>query len=115
MAQVEITYAQSFHLQLEEHFRYLATHLGENRASLALIGLLDRFEARVALHPASAPVCAEAATIGLRHYRDFVDTQTQLRVIYRLDDTEQEAWALLCLDTRQSIRQALIQYCLASD
>lgn len=80
-----------------------------------MAGFLESFEVRVQAHPASAPVCIETADVGLTMYHDYVDSKLQLRVVYRVSDAADTVLALLFLNTRQSIREALIQHCLRQD
>lgn len=108
----KIEYSQTFRDQLYSRFAYLARHTGEQAAQRLLTEFLDTFEARITKHPKSSPLCVEAADIGLMTYHDYVDPELQLRVIYRISDVDGIVYGLLFLNTRQSIREALIQYCL---
>ena len=109
---IKIEYTETFRDQLYSRFAYLARHIGEQAAQSLLTEFLDAFEARIAHHPKSSPVCVEAADIGLMTYHDYVDPNLQLRVVYRTSDADDIVYGLLFLNTRQSIREALIQYCL---
>lgn len=112
---IKVEYTHSFREQLYTRFDYLSRHIGGQAAQDLLIGFLNSFESRINHHPKSSPLCAEAADLGLKAYHDYVDIELQLRVIYRFSDTEKAAYGLLFLNTRQSIRQALIQYCLQKE
>ncbi|AYA41778.1 type II toxin-antitoxin system RelE/ParE family toxin [Xenorhabdus nematophila] len=109
---MKFEYSLAFQGQLHDRFYYLARHIGQVAAQELLDGFITGFEKRVNEHPGSAPLCMEAADIGLTTYHDYVDSKLQLRTIYRFSETEGVVYPLLFLSTRQSIRQALIQYCL---
>lgn len=115
MTPSNIEYSQTFERQLHDCFRYLAKQIGQKAAKDLLKSFLDGFEARVLAHPKSAPLCEETADLGMTSYCDFVDPKRQMRVIYRTDKAKGIVYALLFLNTRQSIRQALIQYCLRQE
>ncbi|HHX05929.1 MAG TPA: type II toxin-antitoxin system RelE/ParE family toxin [Pseudomonas sp.] len=108
----KIEYSHTFRDQLHSRFAYLARDIGEQAAQKLLTDFLDTFEARITKHPKSSPLCAEAADIGLMTYHDYIDPKRQLRIIYRTSYTDETLYCLLFLNTRQSIREALIQYCL---
>ena len=110
-----IEYSHTFREQLYSRFSYLSRHLGEQTSQDLLAGFLESFEARVQIHPASAPVCLEAADVGLTAYHDYIDSKLQLRVVYRVTDKADTVFALLFLNTRQSIREALIHHCLKQE
>lgn len=110
-----IEYSKTFERQLQDSFYYLAKHIGQKAAKDLLDSFIDGFEARVLAHPKSSPVCEETADLGMTSYCDYVDTKRQMRVIYRTDKAKGIVYALLFLNTRQSIRQALIQYCLRQE
>ena|SRR5690554_4378751 len=109
---VSIEYTDTFRKQLYNRFQYLARQLGEKAAHELLTGFLDSFENRIANHPKSSPLCLEATDIGLESYHDFIDSKRQLRAVYRIAEADKKVYGLLFLSTRQSIREALIQYCL---
>ncbi len=109
---MKFEYSFTFRNQLHDQFYYLARHIGQTAAQELLDGFISGFEARVSKHPKSAPLCMEAADLGLRMYHDYVDTKLRLRAIYRFSEPESIIYPLLFLSTRQSIQQALIQYCL---
>ena len=111
----QVEYTLTFENQLHDRFHYLARHIGQEASRDMLEGFLDNFETRVLDLPDSAPVCEEAADLGLTSYHDYVDPQRQLRVIYRVDEAKKVVLGLLFLSTRQSLRQALVQYCLRRD
>ncbi|NHB93212.1 type II toxin-antitoxin system RelE/ParE family toxin [Photorhabdus cinerea] len=111
----KIEYTQTFENQLHERFDYLTRHIGTEASWEILETFLNSFEARILKHPKSAPLCEETADIGLINYHDYVDTKLQLRVIYNIDEANHTVIAMLLLSTRQSLRQALIQYCLRRD
>ena len=112
MIRPDIEYSHTFASQLHDRFYYLARHIGHKAAKELLDDFLDGFESRVLAHPERAPACIETADLGMTIYHDYVDPKRQCRVIYRTDKTNDVVYALLFLNTRQSIQQALIQYCL---
>ncbi|OCQ53130.1 hypothetical protein Ppb6_01531 [Photorhabdus australis subsp. thailandensis] len=109
---MKFEYSLAFQDQLYNRFYYLARHIGQVAAQELLDGFIIGFEKRVNEHPGSAPLCIEAADLGFTTYHDYVDSKLQLRTIYRFSEVEGVVYPLLFLSTRQSIRQALIQYCL---
>lgn len=111
-AATTIEYSHTFRDQLYAHFAYLARHVGGQAAQDLLTEFLDAFEARNHQAPKSSPLCVEAADIGLMTYHDEIDPELQLRVMYRTSDVGDVVYGLLFLITKQSIREALIQYCL---
>ncbi|MGC3875047.1 hypothetical protein ACPF7Z_17485 [Halomonas sp. GXIMD04776] len=108
----KIEYTQTFENQLHDHFNYLTRHIGQEAAKDMLEAFLDDFESRVSSHLERVPLCEEAADLGLTRYHDYVNAQLQLRAIYRLEEADRRILGMLFLGTRQSLRQALIQYCL---
>lgn len=115
MAIQRIEYTHTFENQLHHHFSWLAKYVGVEAAERQLIGALDQFETRVRDHPVSAPVCEEAADLGLTDYHDYVDTKLQVRIIYRFDPSADKILGMLFLNTRQSMREALVQLCLRQE
>lgn len=109
---MKFEYSLAFQGQLHERFYYLARHIGQVAAQELLDGFIVGFEKRVNKHPGSAQLCVEAAEFGFTTYHDYVDSKLQLRTIYRYSEATGVIYPLLFLSTRQSIRQALIQYCL---
>ncbi|MFD2191875.1 hypothetical protein [Pistricoccus aurantiacus] len=110
-----IEYTQIFENQFQDRFSYLTRYVGQETARHRLETFLDEFESRVLDYPESTPLCEEAADLGSTRYHDYVNASLQLRAIYRIDEAGQRILALLFLDTRQSLRQALVQYCLRRD
>ncbi|QUN06927.1 hypothetical protein KDN34_05645 [Shewanella yunxiaonensis] len=109
---MKFEYSLAFQGQLHERFYYLARHIGQVAAQELLDGFIVGFEKRVNKHPGSAQLCVEAAEFGFTTYHDYVDSKLQLRTFYRYSEATGVVYPLLFLSTRQSIRQALIQYCL---
>ncbi|PQQ41503.1 plasmid stabilization protein [Photorhabdus luminescens] len=105
-------YSFAFRDQLHDRFYYLARHIGQVATQELLDSFIAGFEGRVNGHPESTPLCIEAADLGFTTYHDYVDSKLQLRAIYRFSESEGIVYPLLFLSTKQSIRQALIQYCL---
>ena len=112
---MKFEYSFAFRDQLHDRFCYLARLIGQTASQELLANFIGGFESRVENHPQSAPLCMEAADVGLTMYHDYVDPKLQLRAIYRVSEEENTVYALLFLSTKQSIRQALIQYCLRQE
>lgn len=112
---MKFEYTQTFRDQLYDHFHYVAKHIGQAAALALLDSFITGFENKIKNYPASAPLCEEAADLGLTTYHDYLDPKLQLRAIYRVSAAESVVYPLLFLRTRQSIRQALIRYCLRQD
>lgn len=106
-----VVFTATFNQLLENQFDFLAQKIGAAKAQDLIASTVSRFAQRVSEHPHSVPLCLELAELGLQGYYDDIDTEAQLRIIYRLS-TEQRVYALLLLSTRQSVQRALIQYCL---
>ncbi|AKH64374.1 plasmid stabilization protein [Photorhabdus thracensis] len=111
----KIEYTQTFENQLHERFDYLTRHIGTEASWEMLETFLNSFEVRILKHPKSTPLCEGTADIGLTSYHDYIDPKLQLRAIYKIDETNHTVIAMLLLSTRQSLPQALIQYCLRRD
>ncbi|CDM92132.1 type II toxin-antitoxin system RelE/ParE family toxin [Xenorhabdus bovienii] len=109
---MKFEYSFAFRDQLHDRFYYLARHIGQVTAQEFLDSFIVGFEGRVNDYPESTPVCMEAADLGFTTYHDYVDPKLQLRAIYRFSESEGVVYPLLFLSTKQSISQALIQYCL---
>lgn len=108
----QIEYSQAFIKQIQAYQGYLNRQLGMSAAIKMLETFIDNFEKRILSYPHSAPPCEETSAVGMTNYRDYIDSGLCLRVIYRVDKADNTIYALLFLHTRQSIRQALIDYCL---
>ncbi len=109
---MKFEYSLTFQDQLHDRFNYLSRRIGKVAANEFLTGFIIDFEKRVNQYPKSIPLCIEAADLGVTTYHDYVDSKLQLRTIYRFSEAEGVVYPLLFLSTRQSIQQALIQYCL---
>lgn len=110
MTVISIEYTKTFERQLSAYSQYLTRYTGQSKARSLIFDFIDTLEQRVRRHPESSPLCEEAADLGFTNYRDFILPEQQLRAIYRLE--ENKAYMLLFLKSRQSIREALLQYCL---
>lgn len=115
MTNSKIDYTQVFESLLHDRFHYLARHINPEASQKTLESFIRHFELRIAAHPASAPICEETAEFGLTRYHDYVDPKQQLRIIYRINDTDDGVLGMLLLSTRQSIRDALLRYCLRKE
>lgn len=110
MTAISIEYTETFARQVSAYSQYLARYIGQSQARGLIFNFIDMLEQRVIRYPESSPLCEEAADLGFTNYRDFILPDQQLRAIYRLE--EDKAYMMLFLKSRQSIREALLQYCL---
>ena len=107
----KVIFAATFNQMTEQHFDYLAQKIGAVQAHKLLTDAISAFAERVSTHPHSAPGCLELRELGLKDYFDYIDSNSQFRLIYRVG-AQQNIYALLLLNTRQSIERALINHCL---
>jgi len=110
MKVISIEYTETFERQISAYSQYLARYVGTSQARSLIFSFIETLEKRVTQYPESSPLCEEASDLGFTNYRDFILPAQQLRAIYRLED--EKAYMMLFLKSRQSIREALVQYCL---
>ncbi|MEN9465373.1 MAG: hypothetical protein RL217_1554 [Pseudomonadota bacterium] len=103
-------FSATFNQMALQHFDYLAQKTGASQAHSLLTDTISTFAQRIGTHPHSAPVCLELSELGLKDYFDYIDSSSQFRIIYRVD--KHNIYALLLLNTRQSMERALINHCL---
>lgn len=112
MADFSIHYTDSCKSQIKHQFKFLTLKMGNQPASNYVQQTLAGFEERVANHPNSTPLCSELVNLGLTRFRDYVDSNKQFRLLYTVDENNQCINVVAFLNTRQSIREALIDFCL---
>ena len=107
---IEIAYASTAEESLVSQIHHLTPHLGADEAQARLIALVRNTESRLKAHPLAAPVCEEAALLGVSHYREL--HIGEYRILYRFHEPESLVVVALFLRQRQSIEEQLINYCL---
>ena len=112
MKTAKVNYTETLALQMELSYQRLAGGIGAKDAEAKLVATIAGFEARVGAHPYSAPVCKELADIGRANVREYIDVAHQRRLIYAVSPDGTAVTGLLFLSTRQSVEEALVQYCL---
>jgi plasmid stabilization system protein ParE len=107
---IKIAYATTAEESLISQIHHLAPYLGVEQAQAKLVSLIGTLEKCLKAHPLAAPVCQQAALLGISHYRELnVD---EYRILYSYDEVAQLLVAALILRQRQSIEEQLINYCL---
>ncbi|MBQ1783837.1 MAG: type II toxin-antitoxin system RelE/ParE family toxin [Gammaproteobacteria bacterium] len=112
MKQAKFEYTETFASQMDARFQRLAGSVGGRSAEATLMATLQSFEERVGAHPFSAPVCKEMVDLGRANVREYIDVARQQRLIYQVSPEGATVTGLLLLSTRQSVEEALVQYCL---
>ncbi|MFZ6046601.1 type II toxin-antitoxin system RelE/ParE family toxin [Pseudomonas sp. CR3202] len=107
---IEIAYASTAEESLISQIHHLAPYLGVEQAQASLIELVRSAEKRLKSHPLAAPVCEQAALLGVVGYREL--HLGEYRVLYRFDEPADLVMVALFLRQRQSIEEQLINYCL---
>lgn len=107
---IEIAYASTAEESLIAQIHHLTPYHGIDEAQARLIELVRRAEKRLKSHPLAAPVCEQAALLGIRHYREL--HIGEYRILYRYLESEARVVVALFLRQRQSIEEQLINYCL---
>ncbi|WP_404408479.1 hypothetical protein LG272_10760 [Pseudidiomarina marina] len=112
---ISINYPSHFQSQARDQVRFLTKKVGYRAAQKFVDTVLDLFEQRVSMFPQGGARCLESAELGFGQYYEFVDTKAQIRVIYRLAESDDSLIsALLFLRTRQDLRDQLFQLVLMS-
>ena len=110
---MKIDYSASFSQQFYQQFDYWQKHIGAAAAERLLYELIGRFEQLLQQFPTGCQVCAEAAALGFTDYYEFIASDRNVRIIYRLTDAvPQGTVALLFLRTQQCLRDQLIELVL---
>ncbi|MFC5697601.1 type II toxin-antitoxin system RelE/ParE family toxin [Pseudomonas sp. GCM10022186] len=106
----EVAYASTAEESLISQVHHLTPHVGPDQAQSTLIKLVRDVEGRLKAHPLAAPICEEAALLGVSHYREL--HIREYRILYRFHEPEALVVIALFLRQRQSIEEQLINYCL---
>lgn len=107
---IRISYASTAEESLVSQIHHLAPYHGVEQAQAKLVELIHALEQRLNTHPLSAPICQQAALLGVSHYREL--HLDEYRILYRYHESEQLAVVALILRQQQSIEEQLINYCL---
>ena len=108
----DIYYSDSFRQQFLQQFAYWQHTIGAQPAQQLLADIIQRFELRVQQFPQGCPRCNDTLQLGFDHYFDYVDSDAQIRIIYRFNATSTDLFGLLFLRTRQSLRDQLLELIL---
>ncbi|MNF82321.1 Plasmid stabilization system protein [compost metagenome] len=107
---IEVAYASTAEESLVSQIHHLTPYHGADEAHARLIELVRSAEKRLKDHPLAAPVCEEAALLGVSHYREL--HIGEYRILYRFHEPESLVVVALFLRQRQSIEEQLVNYCL---
>lgn len=107
---IEVAYASTAEESLIAQIHHLTPYHGADEAQARLIELVRSAEKRLKIHPLAAPVCEQAALLGIRHYREL--HIGEYRILYRYLETDARVVVALFLRQRQSIEEQLVNYCL---
>jgi len=108
----DIHYSASFRQQFLQQFEYWQRNIGAQAAQQLLADIIQRFELRVQQFPQGCPRCNDALQLGFDQYFEYVDSNAQVRIIYRASGTSDGLIGLLFLRTRQSLRDQLLELIL---
>ena len=107
---IEVAYASTAEESLISQIHHLTPYHGPDEAQSTLFKLVRDAERRLKAHPLAAPVCEEAALLGVSHYREL--HIREYRILYRFHELEALVVVALFLRQRQSVEEQLINYCL---
>jgi hypothetical protein len=107
---IRIAYATTAEESLVSQIHRLAPYHGAVQAQAKLVELIKTLERRLEAHPLAAPVCQQAALLGVTHYREL--NLDEFRILYHYDEPAELVVVALVLRQRQSIEEQLINYCL---
>lgn len=107
---IKISYATTAEESLISQLHHLTPHHGVELAQARLVELIQSAEKRLRNHPLSAPVCQQAALLGISHYREL--HLEDYRILYQYDEAKALVVVALILRQRQSIEEQLVNYCL---
>ncbi|WP_271103490.1 type II toxin-antitoxin system RelE/ParE family toxin [Pseudomonas tohonis] len=107
---IEVAYATTAEESLISQIHHLTPFLGAEQAYAKLATLIKSAERHLKAHPLAAPVCEQAALLGVRGYHEL--HIEEFRILYRYDDAASLVMVALVLRQRQSIEEQLINYCL---
>lgn len=107
---IRIAYATTAEESLISQVHHLAPYHGAEQAQVKLVELIKTVERRLKTHPSAAPVCQQAALLGVTQYREL--NLDEYRILYHYDEPTEQVVVALILRQRQSIEEQLINYCL---
>ncbi|CAD5107699.1 type II toxin-antitoxin system RelE/ParE family toxin [Zestomonas carbonaria] len=107
---IKIAYATTAEESLVSQLHHLVPYHGVELAQARLAALIHTLEERLKAHPLAAPVCEQAALLGVLHYREL--NLEEFRILYQYDEAASLVMVALVLRQRQSIEKQLIDYCL---
>ncbi|MBS7661355.1 type II toxin-antitoxin system RelE/ParE family toxin [Pseudomonas lalucatii] len=107
---IKVAYATTAEESLVSQIHHLTPYHGVQRAQTKLVELIKTLEQRLKTHPLAAPVCQQAALLGITHYREL--NLDEYRILYQYDEAAGLVMVALILRQRQSIEEQLINYCL---
>jgi len=108
----DMHYSSSFQQQFLQQFEYWQRNMGASAAHQLLAEIIERFERRVQQFPHGCPRCNDALQMGFDQYFEYIDSNAQVRIIYRANGSSEGLIALLFLRTRQSLRDQLLELIL---
>lgn len=107
---IKVSYATTAEESLVSQLHHLAPYHGTQLAQAKLVELIKSAEKRLKHHPMAAPICQQAALLGINHYREL--HLEDYRILYQYDKAAELVVVALILRQRQSIEEQLINYCL---
>lgn len=107
---IEIRYATTAEESLVSQIFHLTPHHGAAQAQAKLVELIHSVEKRLREYPLAAPICQQAALLGIHHYREL--HVQNYRILYHYDADAALVMVALILRQKQSIEEQLINYCL---
>lgn len=103
-----VNYTHVAQVTLTILIRYMNQFLGEVEAGVIMRELILATESKLANNPKQLPVCSELEILGITDYRQL--TYKKYKVLFRLDEQQQEANVMAFLRQKQSAQQLLIDY-----
>lgn len=115
METYNIIYSDACKSQITYQLVFLKQKIGGIASAKRIKNVLKSFEERIEYFPESSPFCSELISLGITKYRDYIDPKNNLRILYTVDEQNQTINAEAFLNTRQSITEALVSFCLVHD
>ncbi|EGN74784.1 hypothetical protein A28LD_1800 [Idiomarina sp. A28L] len=107
-ARTLVNYTHVSQVTLTILIRYMNQFIGEVEASAIARELVLATESKLANNPKQFPVCPELEMLGITDYRQV--TYKKYKVLFRLDESKQEAHVMALMRQKQSAQQLLIDY-----
>ena len=107
-ARTRVNYTHVAQVTLTILIRYMNQFIGEVEASAIARELVLATQSKLANNSEQFPVCPELEMLGITDYRQF--TYKKYKVLFRLDEPQQEANVMALLRQKQSAQQLLIDY-----